>query len=422
MKISIDGIGKIHNSSVSVNGLTVISGENDTGKSTVGKTLFSIIQAFTTFPYILAKQSRERFQRDFERLYYEIRRYIDVSDNKDIRTFFSIARGGLVANENIPTHVLLTMAKDVLGNLVIDAETRDRINAMMQKLDEENRRPEVGDKIMRDSLNKILLSEFPNDIVCKMIEHPAKVEVSDGVSKILEFTVDNKGIKEFSNSGPLGFKNVTLVDGPSILQYYPAISEFDSTGEKRMRRGAVPFHIMDLASKIQGVKRNIDLLGEVAPNKFPEALTGNLKFDEKSHSFLYDTGKYTINSNNVASGIKTLALFDLLVMGEYVNSENLLILDEPETNLHPKWQVQYAKVICDLVRGGAKVLVNTHSPYMLEALKGYSRDIANVDFYLSRVNSDGYADLKNTQGDITQIIEILSQPLVDLVNELSALQ
>ena len=98
MKISIDGIGKIHNSSVSVNGLTVISGENDTGKSTVGKTLFSIIQAFTTFPYILAKQSRERFQRDFERLYYEIRRYIDVSDNKDIRTFFSIARGGLVAN------------------------------------------------------------------------------------------------------------------------------------------------------------------------------------------------------------------------------------------------------------------------------------------------------------------------------------
>ena len=42
MKLVLKNIGKVQNATVEINGITVIAGENDTGKSTVGKALFSV--------------------------------------------------------------------------------------------------------------------------------------------------------------------------------------------------------------------------------------------------------------------------------------------------------------------------------------------------------------------------------------------
>lgn len=50
MKISIENIGKIKSTSILLDGFTVIAGENDSGKSTVGKIVYSIIQAFSIYP------------------------------------------------------------------------------------------------------------------------------------------------------------------------------------------------------------------------------------------------------------------------------------------------------------------------------------------------------------------------------------
>ncbi|OUQ54439.1 hypothetical protein B5E58_13115, partial [Tyzzerella sp. An114] len=46
MKLSLKNIGKIDTATVEINGITVIAGENNTGKSTVGKALFSIFNSF----------------------------------------------------------------------------------------------------------------------------------------------------------------------------------------------------------------------------------------------------------------------------------------------------------------------------------------------------------------------------------------
>lgn len=42
MKLLLKNIGKIKESKIQIDGITVIAGENNTGKSTVGKTLFTI--------------------------------------------------------------------------------------------------------------------------------------------------------------------------------------------------------------------------------------------------------------------------------------------------------------------------------------------------------------------------------------------
>ena len=49
MELRLENIGMIKEATVKLNGLTVIAGENDTGKSTVGKVVFCIIKAVSRY-------------------------------------------------------------------------------------------------------------------------------------------------------------------------------------------------------------------------------------------------------------------------------------------------------------------------------------------------------------------------------------
>jgi AAA15 family ATPase/GTPase len=68
-----------------------------------------------------------------------------------------------------------------------------------------------------------------------------------------------------------------------------------------------------------------------------------------------------------SSSIKSLFLIDLYI--NYVAKKNgILIIDEPELNLHPDNQVKIAKFIARLVNSGVKVLVTTHSDYFVREI------------------------------------------------------
>ena len=45
MKLNISNFAKIDNADIIIDGITVIAGENNTGKSTIGKILFSIFNS-----------------------------------------------------------------------------------------------------------------------------------------------------------------------------------------------------------------------------------------------------------------------------------------------------------------------------------------------------------------------------------------
>ena len=57
MQIRLKNIGIVKDSVISVNGLTVITGKNNTGKTTVGKALYSLLDAVSN---IQAKARNDR--------------------------------------------------------------------------------------------------------------------------------------------------------------------------------------------------------------------------------------------------------------------------------------------------------------------------------------------------------------------------
>ncbi len=84
-----------------------------------------------------------------------------------------------------------------------------------------------------------------------------------------------------------------------------------------------------------------------------------------------------IDLYNASSSIKQLA--PLLLYLRYRAEENdLLIIDEPEMNLHPESQAKLLEVLGMLVNAGVNVLLTTHSPYFMSHLNNLiSGDIAN---------------------------------------------
>ena len=50
------------------------------------------------------------------------------------------------------------------------------------------------------------------------------------------------------------------------------------------------------------------------------------------------------------------------------NPGELLIIDEPEMNLHPAAQVQLIEFFAMLVNAGLNILITTHSPYIVDHL------------------------------------------------------
>ncbi|WP_151722857.1 AAA family ATPase, partial [Acinetobacter ursingii] len=127
---------------------------------------------------------------------------------------------------------------------------------------------------------------------------------------------------------------------------------------------------------------------------------------EKDFILKKDQGS-SVPIRNTASGSKVFGILQLLSSNDFINKKSLLVFDEPENHLHPKWQLKLAEILIDLAEQGVYILVSSHSPYMIEALKRYS-DLAGLEkessFYLAKENSIQNKD------KLEEIFQVLSEP------------
>ena len=90
--------------------------------------------------------------------------------------------------------------------------------------------------------------------------------------------------------------------------------------------------------------------------------------------FLYrpQATKQDISLTRSSSMVSELAPFVLFLRG-LVRSSDTLIIEEPEAHLHPAAQTEMAATLARLVRAGVKVLVTTHSDFMLQEIGNLMR-------------------------------------------------
>ena len=85
MKLSLKNIGKIETASVEINGITVIAGENNTGKSTVGRALFAVFNSFYNIQKQIESERVQNIENLIDIMYRNVtNRYTRRFDSREI--------------------------------------------------------------------------------------------------------------------------------------------------------------------------------------------------------------------------------------------------------------------------------------------------------------------------------------------------
>ena len=71
-----------------------------------------------------------------------------------------------------------------------------------------------------------------------------------------------------------------------------------------------------------------------------------------------------MNASSMVSELAPVVLY----LRHVVNPGNVLIVEEPESHLHPGMQVEFTRQLLAVVKSGVRVIVTTHSEWLLEAL------------------------------------------------------
>ena len=389
MKLTINNIGKLKNAEVEINGITVIAGENNTGKSTVGKVLWSV---FNSFYKVYEQIEKERIDFVNEQIYSYIRN-LDKSDNVKKKT--------------------LDMATDIIQNYSIYYRNEENIKSYITKKFKENNyfidneRIEeliasiytilniIDPQIISFIIDEKLSVEFNEEIINKKIGKGSFANIELNIrNKILNFNIE-EGIDvagEFVENLKGDIDNFDLLTEAVFIDNPFIIDDIENIFEQKKKN-----YRQHLVSKLY-YNRNENTVKKMYVNEKLEKIYKKLnsiasgKIIIKKLDVYYKDREIEINAKNLSTGLKTFAIIKMLLQNGTLEENGTIILDEPEIHLHPEWQIKFAELIVLLQKEfGMHILLTTHSPYFLKAIQVYSKKYEISDkckYYMSELDGE----------------------------------
>ncbi len=151
-----------------------------------------------------------------------------------------------------------------------------------------------------------------------------------------------------------------------------------------------------------------------------DILGGNLKFSTPKPDPLREILYQTTSDSDIEISIASSMVKELSSLALYLRylakPGELIIIDEPEMNLHPAAQIKMVEFLAMMVNSGLNVLITTHSPYFLDHLynvmladKHKDKKKISEKFYLKKevafLSQDKVAAYLISDGKIANILE-----------------
>ena len=425
MELQLKNIGMIKEAKVKIDGLTVIAGENDTGKSTVGKVIFCIIKAISRYEEDFKESKIFKIEEILDRLFFYLRRNINFEDDDNAEDYYDSLKeifslDYYLENKNDEQYI-----NDLIKPLEIwlDETILPKMKKLISELEFIMKTPEDKNKLIENALNKVFRSEFDSNIV-SFEEDIGFIKLFENNLILLDLKIENNKIKVINEVEPIEFDEVTFIETPLIFNNHDMLAR-SQTGlditKRSSRRLGVPYttlHTKDLFDKLKSTSFGLfeeDDFKEKIQNSIINIINGKIIYDVEERDFVYIKNGQKIPIKNTATGIKAFGIIQLLIENDFINRKSILVLDEPEIHIHPKWQLKYAQLISILVKNEIPIIVTSHSPYIIDALKYYiEKENLNSNFYLAQKNKDETSSISDMSMDISPIFEKLTKPLREL--------
>lgn len=134
-------------------------------------------------------------------------------------------------------------------------------------------------------------------------------------------------------------------------------------------------HIINIKDR----KKSSDEINTIAKKLEEELLYGEIEVNRPTPSaypeFLYQpkNSKRTLRMSQSSSMVSELTPLVLFLRG-IVRQGDTIIIEEPESHLHPGAQTQIAITLARLVRAGVRVVITTHSDWLLQQIGNLIRE------------------------------------------------
>lgn len=405
MKLEICAVGKVLKANIDIKGITIIAGENDVGKSTVGKTLFAIFQ---TYYDLKNKLFKEKYNSIKDLLETEVF-YNSIRDGEDVSWYFdregfdkSIQRIiGLFENSRDREE----LKKDAFLVKVYGADIESKVDDIVQRLEIDNK------ELLQNILTRTFQGEF-NQQINYLFDNVVGVVNLEIKEKHLSLRISDNEVSVSESLFDL-ITEITYIDNPLIIDDMDNRFSFSSDMIQ---------HHSDYLRKQFLRKGNQNTIERVLVDKRLESIN-------KIFSNIYDWGVVSedassgnetkVDAKNLSSGLKSFYILKRLLENGTIRNRSTIILDEPEVHLHPEWQLVYAKLLIILQKElDLHILINTHSPYFLNAIEVFSEKYKITDkctYYLAE-NEDNRSKIMDVTGDTEKIYRKLSSALQTLEN------
>jgi AAA15 family ATPase/GTPase len=102
--------------------------------------------------------------------------------------------------------------------------------------------------------------------------------------------------------------------------------------------------------------------------KLEDILGGVVDYDEASGRWLFVKGRYKFPIGVTAEGIKKIAILDTLLGNRYLDTNSVVLIDEPESALHPTAISQLLDIVAMLAERGIQFFMASHSYFVVKKL------------------------------------------------------
>ena len=391
MRITIDNIGKIKYADIDISSVTVICGTNGTGKSTIAKSLFS---SFNSLSNISSKVEKE-YNNSLASLACN-----KVSPFEKSKEF---AEKVIVNKSN--NKKVYDLASEYINN---NEDYDSFISGYLEIMDIKS------DKISEKLINRVFSSEFNNQInnIYSNDNGIIKLHVKDNT---YEFVINNNSV-EIKNLAELSSEAIYIDDFKCIENVQNEHYTYKYVNNEKMQlfkkilleNRAGLDHESHLCSKLENLTEN-SVINEIINNnrfkkifdKIFENCPGKIIINKDlKYAYHLDGTDKSLDMKNVAEGMKNFLLMKLLIENSTLLENGVLILDEPEMHLHPEWQLLFAELIVLVNKYlNTHILINTHSPYFLNAVEVYTSKYMVVEpkYYLAKIDGNVYDVTDNVE-------------------------
>lgn len=370
MKFTFDGLGVLDRAEIDLSDLTIVCGENNKGKTYLSYAIYGFLKTWELFfkidipPTDLKKLETEGvLEIDLEESYVKNASKLLKHATKDyihnLHNFLAAQKGRFDKTKMDVSLPVLNIEeaykkefKSEKGKTVVSfskpAHSQTlKITAVSEKKDEF---ASVPKEMIADTIKDILWGKlFPRTFVVSTERTGAaafKSELNLAKNRLIELAHNIKTYEKFSP--------MTLIE-----------TVFDT---------GYPWPVNDnvnFLTTLDKIESNTSPLFEKNPellSMLEDVTGGTYKTTKKGQiEFITKKGHSKLNMSESSSSVRSLVLLWYYI--RHVAQQNdLLIVDEPELNLHPESQRKIARFFVSLVNAGIKVLVTTHSDYLVKEI------------------------------------------------------